>query len=386
MATATASAASEPAGSPPTEKSHRLVSLDAFRGLTIAGMILVNNPGTWGAIYAPLRHAPWHGWTPTDLIFPFFLFIAGVSMAFSFAARMERGATRATLVRHLLRRSAIIFALGIFLNAFPEFQFATLRYPGVLQRIAVCYLSASLISLYCGRRARIGIVAALLFGYWALMTFVPVPGYGAGRLDPEGNLAAYVDRALLPGKLWQTTWDPEGLLSTIPAIATALLGVFLGEWLLAPRAPQRTAGGMLALGAAGLVLGEIWGLVFPINKNLWTGSYVIFTAGFALVALGICYWLVDVKGYRRWATPFVVYGVNPIAAYFLSSLVADVLVSWKMALVGGQAVSLKRHIFQSCFAPLASPVNASLLYALSYVAFWLALMWLLYRRRIFVKI
>jgi len=364
----------------------RLVSLDVFRGMTIAGMILVNNPGTWSAIYAPLRHAPWHGWTLTDLIFPFFLFIAGVSTAFSFAARQARGATRAALALHILRRSAIIFTLGLFLNAFPAFKLATLRYPGVLQRIAVCYLAASLLFLYSGRRARVAALVLLLFGYWALMTLLPVPGFGSGRLDPEGNLAAYVDRAVLPGKLWQSTWDPEGILSTLPAMATLLVGIFLGEWLLAPRAPQRTAAGMMAMGAAGLALGQAWHLVFPINKNLWTSSYVVFTAGFALVLLGACYWLVDVKGWRRWATPFVVYGVNPIAAYFLSSLFADVLGSFRTALADGQAVSWKRFLFVKLFAPAASPVNASLLFALSYVLLWLGVMWLLYRRRVFIKI
>jgi predicted acyltransferase len=349
-------------------------------------MILVNDPGTWSAVYWPLRHAEWNGWTPTDLIFPFFLFIVGVSMAFSFSSRAQRGATRAALVLHTLRRSAIILALGWFLNAFPTFRLETMRYAGVLPRIAVCYLLTSLVFLFAGRGARIGITAALLLGYWALMVLVPVPGVGAGHLDPQNNLAAYLDRALLPGKFWQGTWDPEGLLSTLPAIASTLLGVFLGEWLRAPREPRRTAIGMLALGAAGLVLGQIWNLAFPINKNIWTSSYVVFTAGFAAALLGVCYWLIEVQGVRRWATPFVVYGVNPIAAYFLSSLTADILAVWKTTLPGGVVGSLKDYIFLNYFAPLASPVNTSLLFAFSYVVFWLGAMWILYRRRWFIRI
>ncbi len=354
--------------------------------MTIAGMILVNNPGTWSAIYPPLAHAEWHGWTPTDLIFPFFLFIVGVSMVFSFSARLDRGDTRSRLATHVLRRSAIIFAIGFFLAAVPFFNFATIRIPGVLQRIAVVYLCASLIYLAAGLRGVIAAVCVLLLGYWAVMTLVPVPGYGVGRLDVEGNLAAYVDRQLMPGHLWKPTWDPEGVLSTVPAIATTLLGALVGKWLTSARRPEEKAKGLFILGGIGLALGQIWHMWFPINKNLWTSSYVVFTAGFACVLLGMCYWVMDVKGVRRWATPFVVFGMNAIAAFALSGFLAKMMGIWKVPAAGGIAISVKTYIYQKFFTPLASPVNASLLFALAYVLFWLALMWLLYRRKIFIKI
>lgn len=363
-----------------------MVSLDVFRGLTIAGMILVNNPGTWSHIYGPLQHAPWHGWTPTDLIFPFFLFIVGVSMMFSFASRAERGVSRGSLALHVVRRSAIIFLIGMFLHGFPRFDLSKIRIPGVLPRIAVCYLFASLIVLFLERRGRIAAIVLLLVGYWALMTFVPVPGYGAGGLDVEGNLAAYLDRKLLLGHLWKPTWDPEGPLSTLPAIATTLVGTLVGEWLRFRRAPQLKAAGLMAAGAAGLVLGELLDPFFPINKNLWTSTYVILTGGFATVLLALCYWVVDIKGYQRWITPFLVFGTNAITVFALSSWLAKASGVFKVTLADGRAVSWHKYVYDSFFAPLASPVNASLLFAIAYVLLWLALMWPLYRRRLFLKI
>ncbi|MBI3669043.1 MAG: DUF5009 domain-containing protein [Acidobacteria bacterium] len=395
-----------------------MVSLDVFRGLTIAAMILVNNPGTWAHIYWPLEHAQWNGWTPTDLIFPFFLFIVGVSMVLSFAARIERGDTRASLALHVLRRSAIIFVVGLFLAGFPYFHLATIRIPGVLQRIAVCYLFAGLIVLASGlvpdlagrradgseRAARIApvvaVVLVLLLGYWALLTFVPVPGYGAGRLDPQGNLGAYLDRLVMPGHLWSQskTWDPEGILSTLPAIATVLLGSLVGIWLRSPRlrsgqaarTPQQKALGLLFAGTVGLVLGELLHPFFPINKNLWTSTYVIFTGGFAMVLLALCYWVVDIKGWKRWITPFVVYGTNALAVFTLSSLLAKASIVFKATVAdapgAARQVSWHSYVYGRFFAPLGNPINASLLFAIFYILLWLALMWPLYRRRIFIKI
>jgi predicted acyltransferase len=287
---------------------------------------------------------------------------------------------------HVVRRSAIIFALGLFLAGFPQFNPATIRIPGVLQRIAVCYLLASVVYLGTRLRGQTVAIGTLLFGYWAVMALVPVPGFGVGRLDVEGNLAAYVDRWLMLGHLWKPTWDPEGVLSTFPAVATVLVGALVGRWLASSRTPNEKARGLFVFGGIGLAVGQLWHLWFPINKNLWTSSYVVFTAGFACVLLGACYWLIDLKRLRGWAVPFVVFGTNAIAAFTLSSFVAKCIGIYKVTRLDGTSISIKGYVYQKFFAPLAGPVNASLLFALSYVLFWLVLMWLLYRRKIFIKI
>lgn len=387
--TATRPAPEETTGSPvsgPTVPKGRLVSLDVFRGMTIAGMLLVNDPGSWAHVYAPLRHAEWHGWTPTDLIFPFFLFIVGVAMTFSFGKRVEAGADRGDLLRKAAKRAAILFFLGLLLHTFPWVNLdpGTVRIPGVLQRIAVAYLAASVIVLYTGARGQMIVGAVLLLGYWALMTLVPVPGYGAGVLTPDGNLAAFLDRAILgTDHLWSEsrTWDPEGILSTLPAIGTVLAGVLTGHWIRSGRSGSTVTWGLLAGGVVGIILGALWGLVFPINKGIWTSSYVLFTAGMASVVLAVCYWTVDVKRWRGWTTPFVVFGVNAIAAYFLSGLFAQII---ETVQVGDQ--SLKAWIYQNLFVPWAGPLNGSLAFAISFVLLWLALMWILYRRKIFIKV
>jgi predicted acyltransferase len=387
---ASAKAALDPASPGAAGGAQRLLSLDVFRGLTIAGMILVNNPGSWSAIYAPLAHAEWHGWTPTDLIFPFFLFIVGVSMPLSFAKRARRGDTRGALLRHAAVRGALIIAVGLGMAAFPFFRLGTLRIPGVLQRIGVCYVLAALGYVWLGKGARLAVICALLLGYWGLLAWVPVPGFGVGRLDVEGNLAAYVDRAVMLGHLWKPSWDPEGILSTLPAIATPLLGSLLGAWLAGPRPEtwkqlDRSAV-MFAWGAAGLLVGQLWNLWLPINKNLWTSSYVVFTAGFACVLLGVVHLLVDEMGYRKWTAPFVWYGMNPLVLFVFSGLLAKMMGIWKVTAADGRVVSVKGYIYANFFEPLASPKNASLLFALSYVGLWLAIAWMLYRRRIFIKI
>jgi len=341
-------------------------------------MIMVNNPGS-SAAYRPLRHAAWNGWTPTDLIFPFFVFIVGVSLVFSFQSRLARGESRRLLAMHALRRSAILFGIGLLLNFLFNPHLATVRIPGVLQRIAVAYLAASLITLYCHTRTRAACVAVLLLGYWALMCFVPVPGFGMpghdiALLHPDGNLAAYLDRKLMLGHLWETTRDPEGVLSTLPAIATALCGVLTGEWLRSNRSMERKAAGMFALGVVGLIAGEVWSIWFPINKKLWTSSYVIFTAGFALVCLAACYWALDIKKLRGWwSKPFLIFGTNAIAAYVISELL-------------GGSFGWKELIFRRWFAHDASPPVASLLYSMFVVALCFLPIWWMYRKRIFLKV
>jgi predicted acyltransferase len=356
----------------------RLLSLDALRGITVAAMVLVNNPGTWRAIYPPLRHADWHGWTLTDLVFPFFLFIVGASIPLSLGPRGGDGVSRSPLAR-VLRRSAVIFALGIVLNGFPWFEWATLRVPGVLQRIALCYHAAALILQATGWRGQAVACAVLLLGYWALMTLVPVPGYGAGDLGKAGNLAAYIDRALLgPAHLWSQAkvYDPEGLLSTLPAIATTLLGVLAGHWLTSGPTPGGVAAGLAVAGLAATALGALWGLWFPINKALWTSSYALFTGGLGALALAACYWLIEARGFRRWAMPFAWFGVNALALFFLSTLVAKLLI---MIRVGPEATRLQAWLFERLFAPWAAPLDASLAWALAYVLLWWGAMWLMFR-------
>ncbi|HJQ69236.1 MAG TPA: heparan-alpha-glucosaminide N-acetyltransferase domain-containing protein [Blastocatellia bacterium] len=365
----------------PIAGAGRLVALDTFRGITIAGMILVNNPGTWDAVYAPLRHADWNGWTPTDLIFPFFLFIVGVSISLALGRRAASGGPQGKLYLKIVRRAVIIFALGLVIYGFPYYQLSTLRIPGVLQRIAVCYLVASIIFLKTGWKGQATIAVLLLVAYWLLMTLVPVPGYGAGDLSMEGNLAAYVDRTLLAGHTWKPLYDPEGLLSTVPAIATTLFGVMAGSWIASKREGMEKTVGLFVAGAAAIIIGWAWGAWFPINKALWTSSYTVLTAGLALQLLALCYWTVDIKGYRRWTKPFVIFGVNAIAVYVLSSIMATALETWHIS-----GMTIKEFLYNRVFASWASPINASLLWAISYVLFWLGLMTLLYRRKIFIKV
>jgi len=368
------------------ELSTRLISLDVFRGLTIAGMILVNNPGTWSSIYPALKHADWHGWTPTDFIFPFFLFILGVSMVFSFKKRIEKGNDKNKLFIHVLKRSLIIFALGMFLHLFPYFNFSTVRIPGVLQRIATVYFITSLIYIFLSNRTQIILSIIILVLYWLAMMLIPVPGYGAGNLTPDGNLAAYIDYSLLKGHLWRPKWDPEGLLSTFPAVVTSMIGVFTGKWLISNRNKFEITSGMYVTGSILIILGIIWDMWFPINKYIWTSSYVLFMGGMALYFLGFCYYIIEIKNKRFWTQPFLVFGTNAIASFFLSSLVAKMMGIIKVFNSSGNQVSLKAFIFNSLYKPYFSEINASLFFALSYLIFWYMIMLILYRKRIFIKI
>jgi predicted acyltransferase len=369
-----------PPGAPP-----RLLSVDALRGLTVAAMVLVNNPGTWSAVYGPLQHAEWHGWTPTDMVFPFFLFVVGVSIPLALGPALERGASG--LPVRVLRRAAVIFALGLLLHALPFFPVATLRIPGVLQRIAVCYLLAALLVGATrgarGWRVQAVTAGALLVGYWLLMTKVAAPGQEAGDLSPDGNLAGYVDRLVLGSRhIWQATrvYDPEGILSTLPATATTLLGVLAGHWLragqVAGRPGGQIVGGLAVGGLAAAALGWLWGLAFPVNKPLWTSSYALLMAGLAALVLAACHWVIEVRGRRGWAAPFAVLGVHALTLFFLSSLMAKLLF---IVRVGAGGPRLQAWLFEHVFAPWASPVDASLAYALAYVLVWWALMWALDR-------
>jgi predicted acyltransferase len=376
-------------------KPDRILSLDIFRGLTIAMMILVNNPGTWDAIYPPLEHAPWHGLTPTDLVFPFFLFIVGVSISLSLTKRKERGDNQNKLLIQIARRGLFIFLIGFLLPVFPFIDlshgglvdFSGIRIPGVLQRIGVVYMVTSLIFLKFNLRWQVGIGAACLLIYWFLMTVVPVPGIGAANLNPGTNLVAFVDRIFFEGHMWRgtMTWDPEGLLSTIPAIATALFGVMLGHWLHAKREPATRAAWIFTAGNIALAIGWLWALAFPLNKNLWTSSYAVFTAGLACQFFGVIYWLVDVQGYTWWTKPFIVFGMNAITAYAGSEFLCRILYQVQIHVHGG-SVSIQEWLFRTLFLSVLSPINASLAYAVAYVLFWLGAMWVLYKRQIFLKV
>jgi predicted acyltransferase len=375
------------ANSPAINSAGRLVSLDVFRGITIAGMVLVNNPGSWETIYWPLEHASWHGWTPTDLIFPFFLFIVGVAIPLAFGRRTATGGKRNDLYLKIIRRALIIFALGLFLNGFPYFDLSEIRIPGVLQRIAICYLIASVLFLTTRIKTQVLISVVLLLGYWLMMTRFAAPGFPAGDLTKEGSLASYVDRVVFGKHVWAQAkvYDPEGILSTIPAIVTTLIGVLAGTWLRSEKSDYEKAAGLFFAGMCSVVIGWAWNPFFPINKALWTSSYVLFTGGMALQLLGFCYWLIDLKGYRRWALPFVVFGVNAIALYVGSGLMAGLLELIKVGSAKG-SVALQSWIYETLFLSWLAPINASLAFAVSFVLVWLGLMWILYWRKIYIKV
>jgi len=369
----------------------RLISLDVFRGITIVGMILVNNPGTWSKVYKPLLHAPWNGWTPTDFIFPFFLFIVGVAMSLSLTKRLERGDSKSKIYAKIVTRTVIIFAIGFFLNLFPNFNFQQVRIPGVLQRIALCYFFASMIMLNFNKRWQVGWAVFLLGFYWILVKLVPVPGFGAGVLEAKGSLCWYIDSNVLAGHTWKGApvpgFDPEGLLSTIPAIVTVIFGIFAGDWIRSPREHYEKVSGLFVFGIIGLVLGEILKGWLPISKNLWTSTYSIFMAGMALIFLAMCYWLIDIKGFKSWGKPFIVFGSNAILVFSLASLIARVTVNIKWFQADGTEIMLKTYLYKTLFASWAG-INelSSLLYPITYLLIWLGIMWILYRNNIFMKI
>lgn len=349
----------------------RLSSVDAFRGITIAGMVIVNNPGSWDAIYWPLEHAQWNGWTPTDLIFPFFVFLVGVSLVLSWQ-------TLTSSTYRIVERGALIICLGLFMAGFPFFNPAHWRIPGVLQRIGLCYLAAAFVYRRT-RNVRVlaAIAGALLIGYWAALA-------AFGDLTPDGNIGARIDRVLLGGHLWRPTWDPEGLTSTVPAIATALIGVIVGLWLRSPTAGSRKvtilAGSGVALFAAGLA----WSLLFPINKSLWTSSYVLLSTGFAAALLAACVYIIDMRGINGWSQPFIVLGRNAIALFVVSGLIAKLLIMIPAREDGTRTV-LQSLIYDYGFAWIRPPEIASLSYAVVFLAMMYGLCHFLYRRGIFLR-
>ncbi|NEO51825.1 MAG: DUF1624 domain-containing protein [Okeania sp. SIO3B5] len=365
----------------------RLKSLDVFRGITIASMILVNNPGSWNHVYPPLLHAKWHGCTPTDLVFPFFLFIAGIAMTFSLSKYTEKKQVTPQIYRRILQRCFILFLLGLLLNGFPNYDLANIRIMGVLQRISLAYLLAAIAILNISRKQLYWLSAALLIGYWIAMQLIPVPSYGPGDLSPEGNLGAYIDRLILTQQhLWAgKPYDPEGLFSTLPAVVTVLIGYFIGEWLKHQPTKSRTSLNLVIFGLSCLVVGYIWGLFFPINKALWTSSYVIFTCGWALLLLAVCYEAMEVRGWQKWGHPFEVMGLNAILIFVASGFLARLMIYNKISMVESSP-SIKTWIYEQFFQSWAGSFNGSLIFAIVNVLFWWVISDLMYRRSWFLKV
>jgi predicted acyltransferase len=365
----------------------RLTTLDVFRGITIALMILVNDPGG-DAYYSFLQHATWNGLTFADIVFPFFIFIVGATIPFSFARRIDRGASKRKLFVIVVRRTLILFALGLLINLFPTFDLATFRIMGVLQRIALCYFFASVVFMYLKPKWQIILTVAIPIAYWMLMTLVLVPGYGAGVLTEDGNLAGYIDRLLLGKHIYAYTgtYDPEGLLSTLPALSTALIGVLAGQYLKSSPTPKAKTVKLLLFGSVSIAIGLVWNFWFPINKNLWTSSYVFFTGGIALLILAVCFYTIDTRGYTSWTKPFTILGLNAILIYVLSEIVNLALIYARIPLTENTSTSLKSLIYERLFSSWAGPLHGSFLYALAYLAFCWAVAAILYRKRIFVKI
>jgi len=393
-------------------------SLDVFRGLTIIGMLLVNDPGDASAAYAELRHASWNGWTGADLVFPFFLFVVGITTHLSLQSRVARGDDAAAIRRQILRRGGLIFLIGFLLNWFPFYHFGSVpghpsptfadrvlsrlnevRFLGVLQRIGIAYIVAALVAWRSSTRRIAGIVVVLLVGYWMGMTLLPVPGEGAvGAVllnEKAHTLAAWVDRVTLDWSRWgmgnhmwsgSVVFDPEGLLSTIPAIATTLIGLLAGRWLGSDRPLRERLRGLIGAGIAMTLLGLAWGLVFAINKNLWTSSYVLLTAGVACLVLGAIMWVIDVRQMDGWTRPFIAFGINPITAYVGAELSAVLLDSTIKLRIDGRLASAHALLYERALASWLEPGAASLAYSLCFVALWYGILVVLYRRGVRIKL
>ena len=376
---------------PAAVASTRLVSLDVMRGITVAFMIMVNNNGDSRAFWF-MKHADWNGFTPTDLVFPTFLFLVGTSLVFSFDSRLSRGVSKMSLFLHTLKRAVIIFLLGLVVNGFPHFPLGTLRIYGVLQRIAICFLIAAVLYLW-DRRAtsKIVIVVAALVGYYILMRWTPVPGYGLpGRdipfLDKDANLVAWLDRHIFPNRLYERVRDPEGLLSDLPALATTLLGMLTAMWLKTSRTVQQKALGMLGGSIGCIVLGLVWNPFFPINKKLWTSSYVLFAAGLSLLGFALCYWAIEVKGWKKgWTTFWLVFGMNTISAYVFSEILGPALGLIHIN-VNGHTEDPIQIAYRSVFMHLGSGGFPSLMYSISFMLVCWIPVAILYRKKIFIKI
>jgi predicted acyltransferase len=379
-----------------SSKKQRLLALDVFRGLTLFGMVLVNSPGDSHFAYPAVKHVAWHGWAFADLVFPFFLFIVGVAIPYSVESRLARGANRGEIVRHVLKRAIVLFAIGLVMNwyhkldlAYPALDLPHLRFFNVLQRIAICSVLVTTLYLWCKPRVQLALAAVILLSYFVLMEFVPVPGSGAGMLDKVGNWVQYVDSHVMGAHCGSTEnghfYEGKGLLSTLPALVTALMGLWTGRYLRSPAGALEKLVNLYFLGTLAMLLGTFWANFFPINQNLWTSSLVLLMGGIAMVVLASCYYVADVRKVTWWTPPFVVMGANSLAVWIGSVTLKDTLEKIKPAGPAGKAVDLKTHLYDG-LVPWLGSWNASLAFAVLYVLFWLGIMGVLYRRRIFFKI
>ncbi|MNQ24441.1 hypothetical protein D3C85_376360 [compost metagenome] len=419
----------------------RLISLDVFRGFTILLMTIVNNPGSWATVYPPLLHSDWNGCTPTDLVFPFFIFIMGVAIAFAIPTKTFDSTT----FNRILVRSVRMFCLGVFFNFFGKIQlfgldgiplligrlvitaavgyalmgsfnskiktylafsilaiylflaysgieaYENVRLPGVLQRIGIIYFIISLLYLKTTQKTQLLVALALLLGYWGIMTLIPVPGIGISNLEKGTNLAAWVDSVVLKGHMWEVTntWDPEGILSAIPAIATGIIGMFIGQLLNRTLPKLEIAKRMGIYGAVLVSLALVWNIVFPINKSLWTSSFVLYTAGLAILSLTVFYYIIDISNYKKWTKIFLFWGVNPMIVFFLSEIIPQAfqMISLQNPTITTEQINLLDYLYSFGVLPFFNnPMTASLVFALIYTGFWTILLWYFYKNKMIFKV
>ena len=419
----------------------RLISLDVFRGFTILLMTIVNNPGSWASIYPPLEHAEWNGCTPTDLVFPFFIFIMGTAIPFAMPSKQFDFA----VFNKIIVRSLRIFCLGLFLNYFSRIElfglegisllilrviiafvvaFALLgnfslkiktylvfgilaillflaynqieeyqdvRIPGILQRIGIVYFFTSVLYLKTTQKTQLLVATSILLAYWILMAFVPVPGFGEANFEIGTNLAAWLDNLILNGHLWSyaKTWDPEGILSTLPAVATGIFGMLIGQTLNLQIPKMEIAKKTGIIGVVLVILGLVWNIVFPINKTLWTSSYVLYTSGLAILILTILYYTIEIANYKKWTKLFLIWGVNPMIVFFFSEIIPRVLsmIEIQNPEIATEQINLQNYFYTFCVVPFFNnPMNASLAFALVYALFWSLILWILYKNKLIFKV
>lgn len=380
--------------SPLARSKERLLSLDIFRGMTLIAMTVVNMPGDHHYTYRAISHAGWNGWTIADLIFPFFIFIVGVAMPYSFAGRQARGDSQRKLLGHILLRSAILFAVGVFMtwyynfmSGIPRYHLENIRIFGALQRIALCYFFASILYLRLKTRGLAITATVILVLYFILLKFVPVPGHAGPVLGREGNWVQFVDLHLMPNHLFYDHWESKGWLGTFPAVANMLIGVLVGVYLRSARSGMEKARSLLVAGTVGILLGLVWSVWIPINQNLWTSSLVVFMCGMAMVILACCYYAADVRKITWWAKPFVIVGVNSLFLWVVAGTTDSLtnLELVKVSLASGAKVPLP-EVIAHFFASYVGPVNGSELYAFAWMALWLGVLTVMYKKRIIVKV